>query len=139
MSIPAFCAARMMVSPASKGISRSSSLKLGMPDFSEGVSDKMALTIALATDHIQRSEARHDVSHHGAGDHAFETGRDEEAWRADAHAIRGAAAVAHQVEAELAVATFRVRIHFASGQFQAFHHDLEMLNGAFDGAVDLVL
>src|SRR6187551_2963666 len=127
MSIPAFCAARMIVSPGSKGISRSSILKVGIR-FSENpnVRTSVDLAVALATNHVQRAEAGYDVGHHGTGDDSLETRGDQEARRADAHAVGRPAAVAHQVEAELAIAALGVRIHLAGGQFEALHHDLEV-------------
>src|SRR5437016_2353789 len=88
------------------------------------------LAIALPTNHVERSEARHDIRHHLTGDDALEAAGDEEARWPDAYAIGRAAAVAHQIEAELAVARFRVRVHLARRDLQAFHHDLEVLDGA---------
>src|SRR5690606_21419873 len=98
MSMPTRCAARMKVSPGSKGISRSSSLKVGILD--------LALPIALAADHVERAEAGHDVGDHLPRDHALESARDVIARGPDAHAIGRPAAVAHDVEAELAVPAF---------------------------------
>ena len=46
----------------------------------------------------------------GAGDDALEARRDQEARRADAHAVGRAAAVGDEVEAELAVAALGVRV-----------------------------
>src|SRR3954463_3440084 len=113
MSMPAFCAARMIVSPGSKGISRSSILKVGIR-FSENPNFRTSvdLTVALTTNHVQRAEAGNDVGHHGPGDHALEAGGDQEARRPNAHAVGSAAAVAHQIKAELAVAAFGVRVDF---------------------------
>src|SRR3954466_14624450 len=108
MSIPAFCAARMIVSPASKGISRSSILKVGIR-ISESLSECDS-TVAFTTDHVQGAEARYDVGHHGTGGHALGAGGDQETRRANAHAVRSAAAIAHQVKAELAVAAFAVGV-----------------------------
>src|SRR6187402_16240 len=166
MSIPAFCAARMIVSPGSKGISRSSILKVGITNFRKlesccfgaGAPKRQRyrrgapwnyalrdprrgtlpwlrerssrLAVALSANHVQGTEARNRVGHHGARDHALEPGGDEEARRANAHAVRRPAAVAHQVEAELAVAAFTVGVNLTGRQFQAFHHDFEVLDGA---------
>src|SRR6187549_2672606 len=101
----------MIVSPGSNGISKSSNVKLGISSF---------LAVALAADHVERTKGRNHVGHHRAGDDAFETARDVVARRTDAHAVGRAAAVAHDVEAELAVAAFGERVHLAGGQLQAF-------------------
>src|SRR6476469_7158104 len=101
-------AALMMLSPGSKGISRPSYLKVGIRIHSRGDS-----VIALAADHVQRAEGRDDVAQHGARDELAEALRDREAGRPDANAIGRAAAVRHEVEAELAVAAFGVRVDLA--------------------------
>src|SRR5262249_54245353 len=57
--------------------------------------------------------------------------------RSYAHTPRSAAAVAHEIETELAVAPFRERIDFARGELQTLHHDLEVLDGALDRRIDV--
>src|SRR5688572_21353372 len=141
MSIPTRCAALMMVSPCSKGTSSPSNLNVGMTfNRLQGLAiDSTRLAVAFATDHVQRAKTRHDVGHHLTRDHALQTARDEETRRADAHAVRRPTAVAHEVEAEFSVAGFGVRVDFAGGDLQALHYDLEVLDGAFDRVVDLLL
>src|SRR5690554_4112682 len=149
MSTPARCAAWMMVSPGWNSMSRSSSLKVGMSFRvlgSAGVLAKkgqapllQSSAIALTADHVEGTEAGDHVRHHLARDHLLEAGGHQEARRTDAHPVRGAAAIAHQIEAELTVAPLRVGVHLARRELQALHHDLEVLNGALDRGVDLVL
>src|SRR6187431_1635511 len=67
-------------------------------------------TVAFATDHVERAKAGDYVGHHGAGDHALQPAGDQEAGRPDAHAVGRAAAVADQIETELAVAALAVRV-----------------------------
>src|SRR5262245_4053255 len=106
----------MMVSPGSNGISRSSSLKVGIRAPTPDGTKRSPSAVAFATDHVERTETRHDVGHHLAGDHALETASDVVARRANAHAPGRAAAVADQVEAELAVAALGVAVHLAGRQ-----------------------
>src|ERR1041384_1196072 len=106
MSMPARWAARMIVSPGSNGICLSSSLNVGIRRLP-------ASSIAFSTDHVERPEARHHVGDHLSRDHAFESAGDEETGRTDADAIRRTAAVAHEIEAELAVTRLGVRVGFA--------------------------
>src|SRR5690606_26586530 len=94
--------------------------------------------VALPAHHVDGPEAGHDVRQHMSRDQSFEARGSEETRRADAHSVWRAAAVAHQVEAELAVATLCVRIHLAGWELDAFHDNLEVLNGAFVGAVHFV-
>src|ERR1041385_1095032 len=93
----------MIVSPGSNGISWPSSLKVGM----------VSLPIALAADHIDRAERRHDVRDHAAAQHRLSRLEIEEAGWPATHAVRRAAAVRHDVGTELAVPALGVAVGFA--------------------------
>src|SRR5688572_26078807 len=104
-----------------------------------GSKESSPSAVALPTDHVEGAEARHHVRHHRTRDDPLEPAGDEKTRRTDAHAIRRAAAVADQVEAELAIAAFAVGIDFTGRNFEAFHDDLEVPDRAFDGRVDFAL
>src|SRR4051794_38786377 len=95
--------------------------------------------IAFTADHVDGAEARYDVRQHLILNHPFDAGGREEARRTNSYAIRSAAAVAHEIKSELAVASFGVAVDFAGRQFHALHHDLEVSNRALDGRVNLRL
>src|SRR6266540_3096788 len=136
MSTPARWAARMIVSPASNGMSRSSILKVAT--FSRSCAGKLSSSVALAANHVQRAEARHHVGHHSARYHPLQAPGHVVARRTNPNAPRRAAAVAHEIEAHLAVAAFGKAVNFACGELQTLHHDLEVLDRAFDGRVHVV-
>src|SRR4051794_11220610 len=128
MSIPIRCAARMIVSPFSKGISRPSSLKVGMFELAFGTfywAARGPSVVTLSANHVERSERRHDVRDHLPGDELAKPLRDRKTRGPDAHAVRRAAAVRDEIETELAVAAFGISVGLAGGHFDAFHDDLE--------------
>src|SRR5262245_23864996 len=144
----------MIVSPFSKGISRPSSLKVGisfsllaqtkeglkksarrrsaprgwgpMPDLLRwgggrapaGRARRSAASrastapsmVTLASDHVQRAERGNHIGDHEAGDETAETLGDGEARRANADAVRRAAAVGDDVKTELAVAALGIAV-----------------------------
>src|SRR5690606_27789757 len=95
--------------------------------------------VALAADHVDRAERRNDVCDHVADDHLPNGLKVVPARGADTHPIGCAAPVRYDVEAELAVAGLGERVDLALGRLVAFHHELEVRDGAFDGRVDLGL
>src|SRR5262245_64975029 len=97
------------------------------------------LAVALAADHVDHAERRDDVGHHQSLEQVAERRHAEEAGWPHAHAIGPAAAVADEVEAELAVGAFHGLIRLAGRDADAFHHDLEMVHQAFDRVVDVTL
>src|SRR5262245_50692855 len=95
--------------------------------------------IALAADHVERSECRDDVTQHGAVDQIRETLRDGEARWTDPNAPRRTGSIGHEVEAELAIAAFGVRVDLALRDLAALHDQLEVLDGSFDRRVNVLL
>src|SRR5678815_1635078 len=96
------------------------------------------LVVTLAPDHVHLAEGRDDVRDHRAAQHRAERPHAEEARRADAHAVGLAAPVAHQEEAELAVAALGGDVDLTRGHLLALDHQLEVVHEAFDAAVDLL-
>src|SRR5258708_7447213 len=80
-----------------------------------------ALAVAFAADHVDHAEGGDDVRDHAAYQHFVERAHPEETWRAHADAIGAAAAVAHDVKSQLAVAAFDFLVHFAGGALDALH------------------
>src|SRR5262249_5130565 len=95
------------------------------------------LTVALAADHVDHAECRHDVRYGVAPDHLAKRPHRDKTGRTHAHAVRLAAAVTHEVEAELAVAALDRLVHFAGWHLHALHDDLEMMHQPFDAVVNL--
>src|SRR5579863_9909384 len=120
----------MIVSPGSKGTDLPSSLKVGIVRFSfSWLRTTLASgysVVALAADHVQRTERRHDVAQHSALDELREGSGDLEAGRPDPDAVGRPAAVADEVVPEFAVAGLGVRIDFSLGNLRAFHDELEV-------------
>src|SRR5262245_4696713 len=98
-----------------------------------------ASAVTLASDHVDLPERGDDVGHHGTLQHVAERRHGVEARRADAHAVRPPAAVAHEVESELAVAPLGGDVDLARRDLRPLDDDLEVVHEAFDGIVDLVL
>src|SRR5688572_3007997 len=98
-----------------------------------------ASAVTLAPDHVDLAEGGDDVGHHRAAQHVAERRHAVEARRTDAHAIGPPAAVAHQVEAELAVPAFGGDVHLAGSDLLALDHELEVVHQALDRPVDLLL
>src|SRR5260221_5394871 len=105
----------MIVSPGSKGMVFPSSLNVGMAfgNFRWGASSVRQSVIALATDHVERSEGGDDVRQHAALDEPGKAARDLKTRGPNAHPIRRPRPVGHDVVAELAVAAFGVRVDLA--------------------------
>src|SRR5687768_15726362 len=116
----------MIVSPGSKGMSRPSSLKVGMANHLARGSSRArnTLSIALAADHVHGAKGRNDVSDHFTAEKHLRSLEVDERRRTATHAVRRPAAIGHDVEAELAVAAFGVRVDLAGRRLHALHDEL---------------
>src|SRR5256886_444997 len=98
-----------------------------------------ASVVTLAPDHVDLPEGGDDVRQHVAGQHRAERPHAVEGRRPHAHAVGAAAAVAHQGEAELAVAALGGDVDLAGRDLLPLDHQLEVVHQALDRALDLLL
>src|SRR5213080_411194 len=85
-------------------------------------------SVAFAHDKVQTSEHCWNVVHHVARKHFRQDAQVHKGRRADLEAMWNAAALALDVETELAFRIFCREINFARWRVEAFRHDDEVVN-----------
>ena len=97
------------------------------------------LAVAFSHDEVEAAQDGDDVAHHVAGQKFAEDAEIDEGGRANFQAVRHAAALALDIEAELALRIFRAEIDFADRRLDAFGDEDELVNQFLHFGEHLVL
>src|SRR6185369_3940109 len=106
---------------------------------SNSASGRSRSAVTLAPDHVHRAEGRDDVRELVALEQPVQPAHVDEARAAHVHLVRRPAAVAHEIEAELAVGRLVRDVDLAGRHLGPVDDQLEVVDQRLDLAVDQAL